>query len=72
MTVPARKINILSAEGDKTWRLHNILVNRVDPTGQCVTYVPITMEGNILVDKTLASCYAGNDHNLIHIGAMVS
>ena len=38
VTVPARKINILSPEGDKTRRLRNILVNRVDPPGQCVTH----------------------------------
>ena len=30
-------------------------------------YVPMTMEGNILVDDVLASCYAGFNHDLAHI-----
>ena len=31
-------------------------------------FVPLTMEGNIVVDGVLASCYAAIDHNLAHIG----
>ena len=31
------------------------------------TYVPLTMEGTILVDGVLASCYASFDHHLAHI-----
>ena len=30
-------------------------------------YVPLTMEGNILVDGVLASCYASYHHDLAHI-----
>ena len=30
-------------------------------------YVPLTMEGNILVDGVLASCYASYNHDLAHI-----
>ena len=31
-------------------------------------YVPLTTEGNIIVDTVLASCYASFDHDLAHIG----
>ena len=31
-------------------------------------YVPLTMEGNIMVDGVLASCYASTDNSLAHIG----
>ena len=31
-------------------------------------YTPITMEGRILVDGILASCYASVNHDLAHIG----
>ena len=31
------------------------------------TYVPLTEEGNIVVDGVLASCYASFDHDLAHI-----
>ena len=35
----------------------------------CVgTFVPITMEGNILVDGVLASCYPSTDHDMAHFG----
>ena len=30
-------------------------------------YVPITLEGNIVVDGVLASCYASFDHDLAHL-----
>ena len=30
-------------------------------------YVPLTDEGNIVVDGILASCYASFDHDLAHI-----
>ena len=30
-------------------------------------YVPLTMEGNIIVDGVLASCYASFHHDLAHI-----
>ena len=33
-------------------------------------YVPVTTEGNILVDGILASCYASSHHDLVHL-AMV-
>ena len=33
-------------------------------------YVPLTKEGNIMVDDVLASCYAAVDHKLAHIGMM--
>ena len=29
-------------------------------------YVPLTADGNIVVDGVLASCYASFDHNLAH------
>ena len=29
-------------------------------------YVPVTKEGNIVVDGVLASCYANFDHDLAH------
>ena len=34
----------------------------------CVSgaYVPLTEDGNILVDGVLASCYASYDHDLSH------
>ena len=31
-------------------------------------YVPLTMEGNIVVDGILASCFASFFHNLAHLG----
>ena len=31
-------------------------------------YVPLTMEGTIMVDGVLASCYPSADHDLAHIG----
>ena len=31
-------------------------------------YTPVTMEGTIVVDGVLASCYAFSDHDLAHIG----
>ena len=31
-------------------------------------YIPLTKEGNILVDDVLASCYASTHHDLAHIG----
>ena len=31
-------------------------------------YVPLTMEGTILVDGILASCYSSVRHDLAHIG----
>ena len=30
-------------------------------------YVPLTMEGNIVVDGVLASCYANVDHDIAQI-----
>ena len=30
-------------------------------------YVPLTVEGNIVVDGVLASCYGSFDHDLAHI-----
>ena len=33
-------------------------------------YVPLTMEGNLVADGVLASCYAFSDHDLAHIGMM--
>ena len=30
-------------------------------------FVPLTMEGNILVDGVLASCYASFDHDIQHV-----
>ena len=29
-------------------------------------YVPLTVEGNIVVDRVLASCYGSFDHDLAH------
>ena len=31
-------------------------------------FIPLTLEGNIVVDGVLASCYAKADHDLGHIG----
>ena len=31
-------------------------------------YVPLTLEGNIIVDGVLASCYASADHDMLHYG----
>ena len=31
-------------------------------------YTPVTMEGNIIADGVLTSCYAFSDHDLAHIG----
>ena len=31
-------------------------------------YVPLTMEGNIMVDGVLASCYPSANHDLAHLG----
>ena len=30
-------------------------------------YVPVTMEGNIIIDGVLSSCYASTSHDLAHI-----
>ena len=35
----------------------------------CVgAFVPLTMDGNVLVDGVLASCYASVDHDVAHFG----
>ena len=31
-------------------------------------YTPLTMDGDIIVDRVLASCYAFGNHDLAHIG----
>ena len=31
-------------------------------------YVPLTLEGNIIVDGVLASCHASSHHDLAHTG----
>ena len=31
-------------------------------------YVPVTMEGNIVIDGILASCYPSSNHDLAHFG----
>ena len=31
-------------------------------------FVPLTKEGNIMVDGILASCYASSHHDLCHVG----
>ena len=31
-------------------------------------YTPVTVEGNVVVDGILASCYASTDHDLGHFG----
>ena len=31
-------------------------------------YVPLTKEGNIMVDGVLASCYPSADHDILHFG----
>ena len=31
-------------------------------------YTPVTMEGNIIVDGVLASCYPSADHDVLHLG----
>ena len=33
-------------------------------------YVPLTADGNIVVDQILASCYASFDHDLAHLMMM--
>ena len=30
-------------------------------------YVPLTKEGNIMIDGVLASCYTSADHDLVHL-----
>ena len=30
-------------------------------------FVPVTMDGNIMVDGVLASCYPSLDHDLLHV-----
>ena len=30
-------------------------------------YVPVTMEGNLIVDGILASCYPSADHDVVHL-----
>ena len=31
-----------------------------------VAFVPLTMEGNIMVDEALASCYASGHYDIVH------
>ena len=31
-------------------------------------YTPLTMEGNIIVEEVLASCYAFGNHDFAHVG----
>ena len=33
-------------------------------------YIPLTEEGNIIVDGVLASCHASTDHDLAHFGTL--
>ena len=33
-------------------------------------FVPLTLEGNMVVDGVLASCYASCDHDLAHIAML--
>ena len=33
-------------------------------------FTPVTMDGNIVVDGVLASCYAFADHDVAHIGML--
>ena len=52
----------------KMHHYHSLLDHRIVsniPTG---AYVPLTMEGQIVVDGILASCYPFYDHDLAHIG----
>ena len=38
---------------------------------QCLllgAHVPLTMEGNVIVDGVLASCYPSTHHDLAHLG----
>ena len=45
-------------------RYHNILKISLSAGA----FTPLTMEGNIVVDGVLASCYASTHHDLAHIG----
>ena len=48
---------------------HRILINLKSQNLLFLgAYVPLTMEGRIVVDGILTSCYASVDHDLAHIG----
>ena len=44
--------------------------NKTLLTYDCIpgAYVPVTMEGNLIVDGILASCYPSFDHDVLHFG----
>ena len=47
---------------------HFLLDHRITYNILTGAYVPLTMEGQIMVDECLASCYAFYDHDLPHMG----
>ena len=44
-----------------------IFVNEISNLYILGVYVPLTSEGNIIVDGILASCYPSTDHDLAHL-----
>ena len=47
--------------------IHEIYSNICDYFFFLGTYIPLTLDGNIIVDGVLVSCYPAVDHDMIHL-----
>ena len=51
--------------------INNNLVHEIELSLYLGAFVPLTMEGKIMVDKVLASCYPSADHDILHNGLVL-
>ena len=55
-----------------TFVLNNNLVQKIKLSLYLGAFVPLTMEGKIMVDEVLASCYPSADHDILHNGLVLA